>query len=108
MADISKIQLPSGVTYNIKDKTSGYITTETDPVFSASAASTITTSDINNWKNANGLAWNSSSKELRVSKSGTATTVLSQSDMRYDSTSNTTGFLTLADLPIYDGTVTTP
>ena len=26
MADISKIQLPNGTSYNIKDKTSGYIT----------------------------------------------------------------------------------
>ena len=26
MADISKIQLPDGTTYDIKDKTSGYIT----------------------------------------------------------------------------------
>ena len=32
-------------------------------------------------------------------------TLFEQSDMAYDSTNNTTGFLTLADLPIYDGTV---
>lgn len=80
MADISKIKLPNGTTYNLKDAgaartattLSGYgitdakiengtitlgsntITpltsfTETDPVFTASAAHGITSSDISNW-----------------------------------------------------------
>lgn len=31
MADISKIKLPDNTEYDIKDKTSGYITSETDP-----------------------------------------------------------------------------
>lgn len=41
----------NGVTYDIVDNTSGYIKTftETDPVFTASAAANITTSDITNW-----------------------------------------------------------
>ena len=53
MAVISKIQLPNGNIYDIQDKTSGYLKsfTETDPVFSASAASGIKTSDITNWNN---------------------------------------------------------
>lgn len=51
MADISAIKLPDGMTYNLVDKTSGYITnyTETDPIFSASAAHGISTADITNW-----------------------------------------------------------
>lgn len=51
MADISAIKLPDGITHNLVDKTSGYIKnyTETDPVFSASAAAGITLSDITNW-----------------------------------------------------------
>ena len=42
-----------GVTYDIVDKTSGYITsyTETDPIFSASVAAGITSTDISNWNN---------------------------------------------------------
>jgi hypothetical protein len=31
MADVSKIQLPNGTTYDIKDKTSGYITSSDIP-----------------------------------------------------------------------------
>ena len=40
-----------GVTYDIVDKTSGYITsyTETDPIFVASAAHGITSSNISSW-----------------------------------------------------------
>lgn len=34
MADVSKIKLPDGTTYNIKDTTSGYITANTAPVTS--------------------------------------------------------------------------
>ncbi len=34
MADVSKIQLPSGSTYNLKDRVSGYITAEEVPVTS--------------------------------------------------------------------------
>lgn len=51
MADISQIKLPNGDTYNLVDETSGYIKnyTETDPVFSASAAAGITATDISNW-----------------------------------------------------------
>lgn len=56
MADVSKIQLPDGTEFNIKDKTSGYIT--------------------------------ASSLPTKVS------------DLTNDS-----GYLTLATLPVYDGTV---
>ena len=51
MADISQVKLPNGDTYNLVDETSGYIKnyTETDPVFSASAAAGITNTDISNW-----------------------------------------------------------
>jgi len=51
MADISQVKLPNGDTYNLVDETSGYIKnyTETDPIFSASAASGITATDISNW-----------------------------------------------------------
>ena len=51
MADISQVKLPNGDTYNLVDETSGNIKnyTETDPVFSASAAAGITSTDISNW-----------------------------------------------------------
>lgn len=51
MADISQIKLPNGDTYNLVDETSGYIKNyiEVDPVFSASAAAGITSTDIANW-----------------------------------------------------------
>ena len=106
MADVSKIKLPSGTTYNIKDIISGYTTntgtitkvqttagahttinvssgaatfsvptktshltndagyltsyTETDPVFSASAAAGITSTDIDSWnaKVSDDKTWN--------------------------------------------------
>ena len=108
MADISQVKLPNGDTYNLVDETSGYIKNyiETDPIFSASAASGITATDISNWNNrVASINWNSVSHELRVSQYGSVSTALAQSDMRYNANSNTTGFLTLADLPIYDGTV---
>lgn len=88
MADISKIQLPNGTSYDIKD-------------------GRISNNDIASWNDANYLAWNDVSKELRVNKSGVYTTVLEQSDMRYNSSTNVNGFLTLADLPIYNGSVRT-
>ena len=49
MANISAIKLPDGITYNIVDKISGYITVETDPVFTASPAYGISASDIAAW-----------------------------------------------------------
>lgn len=51
MADVSQIKLPNGDTYNLVDETSGYIKNyiETDPIFSASAAAGITSTDIANW-----------------------------------------------------------
>ena len=51
MANINAIKLPDGNKYNLVDETSGYITeyTETDPVFTASAAHGISSSDISNW-----------------------------------------------------------
>ncbi len=62
MADISQVKLPNGDTYNLVDETSGYIKnyTETDPVFSASAAAGITATDISNWnaKVSDDKTWN--------------------------------------------------
>ncbi len=62
MADISQVKLPNGDTYNLVDETSGYIKsfTETDPVFSASAAAGITATDISNWnaKVSDNKTWN--------------------------------------------------
>lgn len=88
MADVTKIKLPNGSEYDIKDNISGYITaqttlagygitdakiqngsiilgsnsitpltsfTETDPVFSASAAYGINSTDITNWDKIYGL-----------------------------------------------------
>lgn len=88
MADVTKIKLPNGSEYDIKDSVSGYITaqttlagygitdakiengsiilgsnsitpltsfTETDPVFSASAAYGINSTDITNWDKIYGL-----------------------------------------------------
>ena len=55
MADISQIKLPNGDTYNLVDDTSGYLAEETDPVFSASAASGISTEDIGNWNSKVGI-----------------------------------------------------
>lgn len=93
------------LTSDIPD-TSSFLTSETDPVFSASAAAGITSTNITNWNNrVSSINWNSVSHELRVTQYGTTSTAMAQSDMRYDSTNNTNGFLTLADLPIYDGTV---
>lgn len=37
MADISAIKLPNGVTYNLKDNTSGYITASSIPVTSVNS-----------------------------------------------------------------------
>lgn len=114
MANISKIKLPSGVTYNVVDNTSGYITgyTETDPVFSASAAAGITSTDISNWGYAyngyNSLQWNDTRKALRASKQGSMVTLFEQSDMAYDSASNTTGFLTISDIPSWARASTKP
>ena len=62
MADISQVKLPNGDTYNLVDETSGYIKsyTETDPVFGASAAAGITSTDISNWnaKVSDDKTWN--------------------------------------------------
>lgn len=49
MADISQIKLPNGDMFDLVDEKSGYLTAETDPVFSASAAAGISATDISNW-----------------------------------------------------------
>ena len=64
---------------------------EADPIFTASAAYSITSTDINSWKNANSLQWNNSSKELRVSKNGSMTTVFSKSDLDIPTVPSSTG-----------------
>lgn len=163
MADISQVKLPNGDTYNLVDETSGYIKsfTETDPVFSASAAAGITSTDISNWnaKVSDDKTWNSVTlnKSLMTTNQSiyipylTATTateaklveiiegtVTAHKVPKYDSnaylysttpsandnstkvattayvdaaipkvysSTNTGGYLTMATLPIYDGTV---
>lgn len=164
MADISQVKLPNGDTYNLVDETSGYIKsyTETDPVFGASAAAGITSTDISNWnakvsddKTWNGVTLNksiygqnsdkyipfisgsSSSGTTAYYTKSTATPTagyIAQYDSNsylYSTTSsandnstkvattayvdaaipkvysstNTGGYLTMATLPIYDGTV---
>lgn len=149
MADISQVKLPNGDTYNLVDETSGYIKnyTETDPVFSASAAAGITSTDISNWNGktsntgtvtsitvSNATNGGLSISGSPISTSGTITighsNVLSSAQTTqavypiaidknghisaygsavtiptiYSST-NTGGYLTMATLPIYDGTV---
>lgn len=98
-----KSYISSVVPTKVSDLTndSGFIASETDPVFSASPAAGITSANINNWNNANGIAWNSTSKELRVSKSGVVTTVLSRTDLdiptvptNVSSFTNDAGYLT--------------
>ena len=166
MADISQVKLPNGDTYNLVDETSGYIKnyTETDPVFSASAAAGITSTDISNWnaKVSDTGKWNNVSlNKTLVSETGnenvyvplvtstSSTTAYlmkatfadgtkAGSIARYNansylisttpsandnstkvattayvdaaipkvySSTNTGGYLTMATLPIYDGTV---
>lgn len=149
MADISQVKLPNGDTYNLVDETSGYIKnyTETDPVFSASAAAGIDTEDIENWNkkaelwtvgsnHASGDYWwtlkinridlnsinNSPGSSGRLSSlilptvDGSSYTTLDlpkqsgtlalTSDIpKVYSSTNTGGYLTMATLPIYDGTV---
>jgi hypothetical protein len=163
IADISQVKLPNGDTYNLVDETSGYIKnyTETDPVFSASAAAGITSTDISNWnaKVSDTGKWNNVSLDKTVTTStsdqfipclnSTSATsaklikALSSSYSAYSlaqrdgngyiiaqtpsandnstkvattayvdraipkvySSTNTGGYLTMATLPIYDGTV---
>ena len=93
MADISQVKLPNGDTYNLVDETSGYIKnyTETDPVFSASAAAGITSTDISNWnaKVSDTGKWNN--KSLSIS----TTTGNDFYVPRFNSTSAGTAYLTL-------------
>lgn len=55
MADISQIKLPNGDTFDLVDEKSGYLTEETDPVFSASAAAGISAANITSWNNKIGI-----------------------------------------------------
>lgn len=163
MADISQVKLPNGDTYNLVDETSGYIKsfTETDPVFSASAAAGITATDISNWnakvsddKTWNGVTLTTTQTNIdslyyvpakdSTTLSGQAkwfkatSTPTDRAIAKYDasaylksttpsandnstkvattayvdaaipkvySSTNTGGYLTMATLPIYDGTV---
>lgn len=163
MADISQVKLPNGDTYNLVDETSGYIKnyTETDPVFSASAAAGITATDISNWnaKVSDDKTWNgvelvkqstantgdstyvplaTSISPINMSFTSVKKTPTANAIAKYDasaylysttpsandnstkvattayvdaaipkvySSTNTGGYLTMATLPIYDGTV---
>lgn len=152
MADISKIQLPSGVTYNIKDEKVKQTplngaNSGKGLLFSSSTGSSETTSTV---YTSNGLMWNdyggnlsvyNTSHEkygflnyssLRLANSSTdyvgylragnvtadrnyylpdkAGTIALTTDIpsNISSFTNDSGYLTLATLPIYDGTVTTP
>ncbi len=55
MADISQIKLPNGDTFDLVDEKSGYLTEETDPVFSASAAAGISAANITSWNKKVGI-----------------------------------------------------
>ena len=157
MADISQVKLPNGDTYNLVDETSGYIKnyTETDPVFSASAAAGITSTDISNWnaKISDDKTWNgvelvkqsttntgdgtyiplaTSTSPINMSFTPVKKTPTANVIAKYDASAylysttpsandnstkvattayvdraipDTSSFLTLATLPIYDGTV---
>jgi len=75
-----------------------FLQSESDPVFSASAAARITATDINSWNDTNYLQWNNFSKELRVSKNNVMTTVFSRSDLdiptKTSDLTNDSGFIT--------------
>lgn len=73
-----------GNTYQLKDDVSGYITSaeETDPVFSASAASGITSADITNWNS-------------KTSNTGTVTSVRVQATAPVQSSTSTAQTSTL-------------
>ena len=116
MADLSKIKL-NGTTYNFKDawartalgnylqKTDiaawakaankpSYTASEVGAVATTAPAAGITNQDITNWNN------KLSSAPVTSVNSKTGAVVLKTSDLQNDS-----GYLTLATLPIYDGTV---
>ena len=91
--------------------TNTYLTsyTETDPVFSASAAAGITSTDISNW---NGKTSNTGTITSVKTTAGKHTTInVTSGAANFNVPTNTShltndsGFLTLATLPIYDGTV---
>ncbi len=118
-ADVQAIEALTGTSGLLKKTgadtwvldTNTYLTsyTETDPVFSASAAAGITSSDISNWN-------------LKTSNIGTITSVTTTAGAhttinvssgaanfnvptKTSHLTNDSGFLTLSTLPIYDGTV---
>lgn len=76
---------------------SGFLTSETDPVFSASAAAGITSSDISSWNNKSDF----SGSYNDLTDKPTIPTV----PTNVSAFTNDAGYLTLADLPIYDGGV---
>ena len=90
MADISQIKLPNGDTFDLVDEKSGYLTEETDPVFSASPAAGITSTDISNWnaKVSDDKTWNGVSLSKSTTSSASSYYLPSLS-----STSGTTAYL---------------
>ena len=107
MANISAIKLPNGNTYNIADKVSGYITG-------------ITSSDVTtalgytpyNSSNPNGYTNNIGTITKVTTSAGAHSTInISSGAVSFNvptktsHLTNDSGFLTLATLPIYDGTV---
>ena len=138
MADVTKIKLPNGSEYDIKDSVSGYITaqttlagygitdakidngsiilgsnsitpltsfTETDPVFTASAAYGIASSDITNWNNKiSGIEVNGT---LVPPTSGVVDITVPSIPTNVSSFTNDAGYITSAALSGYVASITT-
>lgn len=104
MADISQVKLPNGDTYNLVDETSGYIKnyTETDPVFSASAAAGITSTDISNWNgkiDTAGTGLSKSGTTLNHSNSVTAQTTQAVYPIKIDAQGHISGYGSAVTIP---------
>lgn len=118
---VSGITIPTNVSSFTND--AGYLTsyTETDPVFAASAAAGISSTDISNWNaksdfsgSYNDLTNKPTIPAAQVQSDWNATSgmgvilnkpIIPTVPTNVSSFTNDAGYLTLADLPIYDGTV---
>ena len=104
MADISQVKLPNGDTYNLVDETSGYIKnyTETDPVFSASAAAGITSTNISNWNgkiDTAGTGLSKSGTTLNHSNSVTAQTTQAVYPIKIDAQGHISAYGNAVTIP---------
>lgn len=102
---IDKIAYDGNV-YKLQDNQSGYITTETDPVFSASPAAGISATDISNWngKVSDDKTWNGVTLEKAEAYNATIYIPF------VNETSDTTAYYIMASstplthrVPLYDG-----